>query len=112
MDDGKQRWNGASQSNISRILLDVQKRAMDCMKACKQIVKNDPESIVIFVTAHALDEFKAQAVAIGAKSFISKPFRLSDIQKVLDVLDLEWNRTRKCTATIYDGHQLAMFESQ
>jgi CheY-like chemotaxis protein len=54
------------------------------MEACKQIIKRDPAAKIIFVTAHALDEFKSKAEAAGAVSFISKPFRVSDIESVLE----------------------------
>jgi CheY-like chemotaxis protein len=56
------------------------------MEATKLIMERDPNARVVFVTAHALDEFKAQADAVGATSFISKPFRLEDIQKLLTEL--------------------------
>ena len=59
-------------------------QVMGGMEATKLIVKRDPKATVIFVTAHALDEFKTQADAVGATGFISKPFRLDDIKKVLD----------------------------
>jgi CheY-like chemotaxis protein len=63
--------------------VDIQMPVMGGMEATKLIMERDPDAIIIFVTAHALDEFKAQADAVGATSFISKPFRLDDIQKVL-----------------------------
>jgi CheY-like chemotaxis protein len=59
---------------------------MGGMEATKLIMERDPNARVVFVTAHALDEFKAQADAVGATSFISKPFRLEDIQKLLTEL--------------------------
>ncbi len=89
VDNGKSAVDLCRSVNYSCIFLDMQMPVMDGIEACRQIVKNDPNATVIFVTAHALDEFKAQTVAIGAKSFITKPFRLSDIQKVLDELNLE-----------------------
>ena len=59
---------------------------MGGLEATKIIVDRDPTAKVIFVTAHALDEFKSQAEAAGATSFISKPFRLDDIKTVLNNL--------------------------
>ena len=56
---------------------------MGGLEATKIIVDRDPTAKVVFVTAHALDEFKSQAEAAGATSFISKPFRLDDIKTVL-----------------------------
>lgn len=89
VDNGQSAVDLCRTVKYSCIFLDMQMPVMDGIEACRQIVKDDPDATVIFVTAHALDEFKAQAVAIGAKSFISKPFRLSDIQKVLDELNLQ-----------------------
>ena len=59
---------------------------MGGMEATKIITERNPSEKVIFVTAHALDEFKAQAEAVGATSFISKPFRLDDIGNLFNDL--------------------------
>jgi CheY-like chemotaxis protein len=37
---------------------------------------------IVFVTAHALDAFRAQAEAAGCDGFISKPFNLQTIESV------------------------------
>lgn len=70
------------------IFMDVQMPVMDGMDACKLIVENDKDAKVVFVTAHALDEFKDQAEAAGGVSFISKPFRVQDIKTVLEELEI------------------------
>lgn len=57
---------------------------MDGLEATKLITDRDKDAIVVFVTAHALDEFKAEALAAGGKSFVSKPFRKEHIEKVLE----------------------------
>ena len=88
VDNGKSAVDMYQAEKYDCIFLDMQMPVMDGIEACKQIVKHDPDAVVIFVTAHALDEFKAQAVGVGGKSFISKPFRLGDIQGVLDELNL------------------------
>lgn len=57
---------------------------MDGLEATKLITDRDKDAIVVFVTAHALEEFKTQAKGVGGKSFVSKPFRKEHIQKVLE----------------------------
>ena len=58
---------------------------MDGLDATRLIMERDKDAIVVFVTAHALDEFKSQAYAAGGKGFISKPFRKSDIEDMLQL---------------------------
>ena len=83
VDNGKKAVDISADVKYDCILLDMQMPVMDGMEACKIIKKRDPDSIIVFVTAHALDEFKAKAEAAGANGFISKPFRVGDIDKVL-----------------------------
>jgi CheY-like chemotaxis protein len=59
---------------------------MDGMQATKIITERNPFEKIIFCTAHALEEFKEQTEAVGATHFISKPFRLDDIERVLQDL--------------------------
>jgi len=83
VDNGKKAVDISSTIKYDCILLDMQMPVMDGMEACKIIMERDPDTIIVFVTAHALDEFKAKAKAAGAKGFISKPFRVGDIDDVL-----------------------------
>jgi len=83
VDNGKKAVDISATVKYDCILLDMQMPVMDGMEACKIIMERDPDTIIVFVTAHALDEFKVKAKAAGAKGFISKPFRVGDIDKVL-----------------------------
>ena len=84
VDDGKKAVDISATIKYDCILLDMQMPVMDGMEACKIIMERDPDTIIVFVTAHALDEFKIKAKAAGAKGFISKPFRVGDIDDVLN----------------------------
>ena len=64
---------------------------MDGLEATKiikesQSTKNDPK--IVFLTAHALNEYKERADSVGGDGFISKPFKLDTIKSKLD--DLGW----------------------
>lgn len=83
VDNGKKAVDISATVKYDCILLDMQMPVMDGMEACKIIMERDPDTIIVFVTAHALDEFKVKAKAAGAKGFISKPFRVGDIDTVL-----------------------------
>jgi len=83
VDNGKKAVDISATIKYDCILLDMQMPVMDGMEACKIIIERDPDTIIVFVTAHALNEFKIKAKAAGAKGFISKPFRVGDIDHVL-----------------------------
>ena len=57
---------------------------MDGLEATKLITDRDKGAKIIFVTAHALDEFKTKAKAAGGTGFVSKPFRKSHIEDILE----------------------------
>lgn len=86
VDNGQKAVDVCARESFDIIFMDMQMPVLDGIAACRLIVERDPSAVVVFVTAHALDEFKWQAQKIGARSFISKPFRLEDIKKVLDEL--------------------------
>lgn len=83
VDNGQKAVDIARTTDFDCIFMDVQMPVLGGLEACEQIVGRDPTAKVIFVTAHALDEFKAKAKSVGGTSFISKPFRASDIDDVL-----------------------------
>lgn len=87
VDDGLKAVNISEKEKYDIIFMDMQMPVMDGMEACSLIVERDKDAKVVFVTAHALDEFKAKAEAAGGISFISKPFRVQDIDKILAELD-------------------------
>eukprot|EP00980_Cylindrotheca_fusiformis_P016264 scaffold4829_cov129-Cylindrotheca_fusiformis.AAC.24 len=88
VDDGLKAVNITEKESYDIIFMDMQMPVMDGVEACNLIVERDKGANVIFVTAHALDEFKHKARAAGGVGFISKPFRIGDIEKVVSSLDL------------------------
>jgi len=89
VDNGKKAVDASAETRFDCILMDMQMPIMDGVDACKIIVKRDEENApkIIFVTAHALVEFREKALAAGAFDFITKPFKMEDIDNVLKLLD-------------------------
>ncbi|OEU22221.1 two-component system sensory kinase [Fragilariopsis cylindrus CCMP1102] len=83
VDNGKKAVDISAKTKYDCILLDMQMPIMGGIEACELIMDRDPDSKIVFVTAHALDEFKVKAKSVGAIGFISKPFRVGDIDEVL-----------------------------
>ncbi|MGK3747395.1 MAG: signal transduction histidine kinase/CheY-like chemotaxis protein, partial [Bacillariaceae sp.] len=89
VDNGKKAVDASFITKYDCILMDMQMPIMDGLEACKQIVKRDGKenARVVFVTAHALVEFKEKALKAGGIDFVTKPFKMEDIEKLLKKLE-------------------------
>ena len=78
----------ALQDRCSR--MDIEMPVMDGLEATRLIVERlDREDClhrpeIVFLTAHALDDFRSKGDEAGASYFLSKPFKLQDIQSLLE----------------------------
>lgn len=91
VDNGEKAVEASGRTTFDCILMDMQMPVMDGVQACEIIMKRDKEKPdcpkVVFVTAHALMEFKEKALAAGCFDFITKPFKKEDINNLLEVLE-------------------------
>jgi two-component system chemotaxis response regulator CheY len=71
------------------VLMDITMPKMDGLAALKQILAFDPEAKVIMCSALGQQSLIVQALQLGAKDFIVKPFRedrvIGAIKKILDI---------------------------
>ena len=71
------------------VLLDITMPKMDGLTALKKILALDPDAKIIMVSALGQQKLILQAIEIGAKDFIVKPFQpervISSIKKTLDI---------------------------
>ena len=71
------------------VLMDITMPKMDGLAALKQILKVDPEAKVIMCSALGQQSLIVQALQLGAKDFIVKPFRdervIAAIKHILDI---------------------------
>jgi signal transduction histidine kinase/CheY-like chemotaxis protein len=88
VENGQQAVDREASQRYDVILMDMQMPIMDGLEATRLIVARprlgatDIPPKIIFVTAHALDAFQAQAEAAGGDGFISKPLNLQKIESV------------------------------
>ncbi|KAG7371767.1 multi-sensor hybrid histidine kinase [Nitzschia inconspicua] len=72
------------------IFMDWCMPVLDGLQATQQIVarhKKDPLGVhprIVFLTAHALDDYREKAHEAGGDGFISKPFKIAAIKKFLE----------------------------
>jgi PAS domain S-box-containing protein len=80
------------------IWMDIRMPVMDGLEATRRIKMSasGPSTIVVALTAHALEEEKAQILSAGCDDFVRKPFRLNEIfDTMAKHLDLKYVHAEK-----------------
>ena len=57
------------------ITMDITMRGMDGLTALEEIMKSSPEAKIIMLSSLGEEKFIKKAITLGAKDFITKPFR-------------------------------------
>ena len=67
------------------LILDVRMPGMSGLELQRQLGAANWRIPIIYITAHADDDARAQALAAGAVDFLYKPFREEDLLNAIDV---------------------------
>jgi two-component system, NtrC family, response regulator HydG len=62
------------------IIVDLVMRGMDGMTVLRSVKADDPDAVVIVITAHGTVEAAVQAMKLGAFDFLSKPFTPDELR--------------------------------
>ncbi len=87
--DGEEAIDMYQVKKPDLVLLDITMPKMDGITALKKILALDPGAKIIMCSALGQQRLIVQAIQLGAKDFIVKPFRpdrvISSIKKALDI---------------------------
>jgi two-component system, cell cycle sensor histidine kinase and response regulator CckA len=76
------------RSQISLVILDLIMPEMGGTECLKELMKIDPRVKILVASGFSADASVKETIQMGAKGFVSKPFRvkelLADVRKVLD----------------------------
>ncbi len=61
------------------VFLDIDLPHLDGLSVLRMILQNDPDAIVVMFTADSRSKTLQQALSIGAKGFVTKPFSASNM---------------------------------
>ena len=92
--NGKEALEIIHKEELDIIISDVMMPIMDGLELTQQL-KNDPNYQhlpIILLTAKTQDENRAEALQLGADSYVTKPFKLSDLE--LRINNIVENRKR------------------
>lgn len=86
VDSGEAALEMLSEFKPDIVLLDVMMGGIDGYEVCRRI-KNNSEyvsAIVVLISARAHDEDKKTGFDAGANYYVTKPFTLDEVRKVVD----------------------------
>jgi two-component system chemotaxis response regulator CheY len=87
--DGEEALRLFEEKRPDIVLMDITMPKMDGLTALQKILELDPEAKVIMCSALGQQRLILQAIQLGAKDFIVKPFRpervIGSIKKILDI---------------------------
>ena len=87
--DGEEALRMYADKRPDIVLLDITMPKMDGLTALKKLLALDPSARVIMCSALGQQRLILEAIQLGAKDFIVKPFRpervIGSIKKVLDI---------------------------
>jgi len=88
VENGKLAVEASDEKTYDIIFMDMQMPVMDGLEATSIISKRAVHPKIVFLTAHALSEYREKASEAGGDFFISKPFKMDAIRSIIDVLVL------------------------
>jgi two-component system chemotaxis response regulator CheY len=87
--DGIQALDQFQEKRPDVVLLDITMPNMDGLTTLKKMLEMDPQANIIMCSALGQQQLILQAIQLGAKDFIVKPFRpervISAIKKTLNI---------------------------
>lgn len=63
------------------VIMDIAMPLMDGLEATKAILKHDPGANILMCTSFSSRQYVSEAVRLGAKGYLSKPFDLDKIRE-------------------------------
>jgi signal transduction histidine kinase/CheY-like chemotaxis protein len=89
--NGNQALAALASEHFDVVLMDVQMPEMDGFEATAEIRKKEtarglPHQPIIAMTAHAIAGDRERCISAGMDGYVSKPFRLADLLREIDVV--------------------------
>jgi len=81
--DGQQAIEQYLSHDIDLVILDYRMPLLDGIEALTQLKMNDPDVLVLMVTAHDTKDLALEAIRKGAYDYFTKPFDVDEIRIII-----------------------------
>lgn len=84
------------------VVMDLVMPVMNGVEATRQILRNDPDALILILSAMTQETLVTEAILAGAKDYIVKPFQTDEVMKTIAQLFGEpEQRIEKAVGGIY-----------
>ena len=85
---GEEASDKLKAAKFDLVLTDISMPGMSGLELLAWIQKNYPDTEVVVMTAYGSEDKKEEAMTLGARNYIEKPFEIKEIkQLVMEILD-------------------------
>lgn len=85
---GEEASNKLQKINFDLVITDISMPGMSGLELLALIRRKYPQTAVVVMTAYGSEDKKDEAMNLGARSYIEKPFEIKEIKKlVMEILD-------------------------
>ncbi|HQA07822.1 MAG TPA: sigma-54 dependent transcriptional regulator [Syntrophomonadaceae bacterium] len=84
VDNGPKALDYIANHRVAITIMDIRMPKMDGMEVLKRIRAQDPDAIIIFLTAFATIKTAVEAMRHGAFDYLTKPFEIDDLRVSVD----------------------------
>ena len=81
---GEEALLALNEEDFSVVVTDLQMPGMSGLELCERIVNNNPEAVVVVITAFGTLDTAISAIRAGAYDFLTKPFEFEHLVMVLE----------------------------
>lgn len=86
-EDGQEGFEKYCQFKPDFVTLDITMPIMDGIETLVRLKEYDPEAIIIMVTAAGQKDKMLEAIKLGAKEFVTKPFETNQIISIIESIE-------------------------
>ena len=80
-ENGRMALEMYNQHRPDIVILDIAMPEMDGLETLRKLLERDPEARVLMCTSFSSKQYVVEAVKIGAKGYLNKPFDLDKIRE-------------------------------
>jgi len=81
--NGEEAFSQIKEHSPDVILLDIIMPDLDGLKVLEGIKQNDPDMVVIMITATKTVETAVEAMKLGAYDYVTKPFDIDELRLII-----------------------------
>ena len=83
-DNGRKVLDLYAELKPDIVILDIAMPEMDGLETLRQLLDTDPEAKVLMCTSFSSKQYVVEAVKVGAKGYLNKPFDLEKIREKIN----------------------------